>query len=340
MARILVFNDPHYSRTPPECRADSYAHELLDIFHTIARYSKKNEIDGIGCTGDWFHRKGRVTFHEANDLLAILSGWRRKGFAVFGILGNHDIAGHALESMDGRAVGSFVHSKVLQLLDGSPWHHEDEKNGGIVVTGTSFFHGCDANDEARIKMYGYDRARFEHAKGTLHVHLAHGALVQKGEFFDEYTNAQQLIPLLEEANALPDVIVSGHLHFSEGIKAHESPKGRTVYVARVGSTGQVARDDLERVPHALQIETHKHKLSLTEVPIGPAPNAVPQTQTEGTSRPKETEERIREFVTKLRDEADKSALMDHAKLIEGITEQLHYEQEVAKVALQAVEKRQ
>ena len=63
------------------------------------------------------------------------------------------IAGHSLDNLDTRAVGTMVRSRVLHLLDHEPFLIEDD-DGAIGITGTSYFHGCDANDENRVRMYG------------------------------------------------------------------------------------------------------------------------------------------------------------------------------------------
>lgn len=310
----------------------------MEEFHKVAEIAEKLKACAIACTGDWFHRKGKVTFAEANDLLAILSRWRQKGFAPIGILGNHDII--SIEAMDTRPAGSFIHSGLLQLLDAEPYTHVDG-DGTLYVTGTSYFSGCDSSDLNRVRMYGAEPWQGPNPEKVVHVHLAHGALIQRGEFFQEYTVAEDLIPLLHEAGCLPDIIVCGHLHFPEGIKAYKAPDGRTVHVCRIGSAGQVARDDLERIPNALVIATKGKTVVLKEAPIG----VLPKRGTEDGPRepgrdPEEHDARIKDFVRLLRDEADAFALSDHQKLIETVAARMGYGKQVTDLALAAVMKRQ
>lgn len=336
MPRVLILNDPHYSRTPPECRADTYPREILDKFHEVARIAEKLRVPAIGCSGDWFHRKGKVTFHEANDLLAVLRGWQDRGLQPFGILGNHDIAGHALESMDTRAVGSLVHSRILHLLDHSPFVLSDD-DGTLHVTGTSYFHGCDDTDENRVRMYG---AEPPEDTTRLHVHLAHGTLIQSGEFFDAFTVAPELIKLLHDRGRLPDVIVSGHLHYDEGVKLYPRPDGRgKVAIARIGSLARVASDDLDRQPHVLLIASKGRGFVCKVIPIGKPAKRSNEGTGEGQD-PRETEQRIQGFVRVLREEAESWALTDNHKLISEIAQRLGHDDEIAKIALGAVERRQ
>jgi DNA repair exonuclease SbcCD nuclease subunit len=332
--RMVFFTDPHVSRTPPECRADTYAAEILEKFHEVARHAKKLKADAIVCGGDWFHRKGKVTFNEANDLLAVLRGWQERGMLVAGILGNHDISGHDLESLDGRAVGTLIHSKVLHLLDYMPLVLGEAGNR-IYVTGTSYFHGCDANDDNRVRMYSGPPPESE----DLHVHIAHGTLINKGEFFDEFTVAPALINLLHERGRLPDVIMCGHLHFSEGVKYYPRPDGRgQVAICRPGSLGRVASDDLERQPAALVLVNDGRKYVIKEVPVGKPPRR--QTEQPGERPEDGHEQRIQEFVRGLREESESWSLVDHGKLIREITTRLGHDEEIAVMALRTVQKHQ
>lgn len=335
MSRLIVFNDPHFSRHAPECRSDTYAGEILDKFHDVARVARRLKATTIGCTGDWFHRKGKVTFHEANDLLAVLNRWREEGIDVVGILGNHDIAGHSLDSLDNRAVGTLVNSNVLRLLDYGPY----EVGPDLWVTGTSYFHGCDHDDDARVKMYGHARPEDLPQDGC-HVHLAHGTLLQRGEFFEDYTVASELIDLLAEHGVLPDVIACGHLHFDEGIKLYDRPDGPgKVAICRVGSLGRVSSDDFDRQPKALVIAVKDGRFVCKATPIGKdvlKPGSTPEGSETGTERT----EKIQDFVRVLREEADEWELADHTQLLEACAEQLGHDEKILKRALTAVEAHQ
>ncbi len=336
--------DVHYARQEPECRAPSYADEVKQKLHDIAQLARRLKADAIGCAGDWLHRKGRASFHEANDLLAIMSTWRRWGLDVVGILGNHDIAGHALDSLDTRASGGLVHSKILHLLDHSPWVKED-----LGVTGTSYFNGNDSSDEARVRTYGAPRPHTVDVKGyatgvevAVHVHFAHGALMLSGDFFEDHTKPGPLVQLLHDAGRLPDVIVCGHLHFPEGIKDVESPDGRVISLVRPGSTTRVSSDDLERQPQVVVIATNGTKRTIKLVPVGQKdPPRMTAAEAPGDPRtPEERETRISEFVRVLREEADAFSLTDWRHLIREVADRMGHGNDVIDIALAAVEKRQ
>lgn len=334
MTRLVVFNDPHYTRHPPERRGDNYPYEILDKFHEVARIAEKLGAETIACTGDWFHRKGKVTFREANDLLSILSGWKqKKGLTTVGILGNHDIAGHSLDSFDNRAVGSMVRSGALHLLDHEPYELED-----MIISGTSYFHGCDADDDARAHMYGFKYGSMNRSDKVI-VHLAHGTLLQKGSFFGDYTVAKDLIDLLHEHERLPDIIVCGHLHFSEGIKLYPRPGDpkRKVAVCRVGSLGRVSVDDFKRQPAALIVAVKDGKFVLREFPVG---EPIEIAKHEPSEKDDEYQERIENFVSSLRAEADSWSVADHRDLLTEIAERMGHSEEVLNLAIKHVEQRQ
>lgn len=343
--RLVIFNDPHYARQPPECRGKTYPQEILAKMHQCADLALRLEASAILCTGDWFHRKGKVTHSEQNDLLKVLSGWREKGLEVAGILGNHDIAGHSLSSLNNRAVGALVNSGALHLLDHDPLHlrsGDDE----VYLTGTSYFHGCDSNDDSRCRAYGTpieDHSRydaFEVPEGAVHVHLAHGTLRQKGKFFEEYSEAPSLVQLLEDHDRCPDVIACGHLHFNEGIRHWKTKGGRRVTVCRAGSLGRVDRTDLDRQIMATVVAIKGRKWTAKTFPIGAEPSRSGVVETKGGELVAVNEARVQEFVQYLREEADEFALADNHKLIQTVTDELGFETEAYQVALRAVEKRQ
>jgi len=338
VTRLVFFNDPHVSRHAPSCRADSYHHEVLDKLHECARIATKLGAAAIGCSGDWFHRKGKVTFAEANDLLAVLRGWRAKGLDVIGILGNHDIAGHSLDSLDNRAVGTLVHSQVLHLLDHAPWTSPE---GNVVVTGTSYAHGGDADDEARARTYSVGlESEWEPPQGMQWVHVAHGTLVKR-EFFDDYTRMEDLVALLDQHGILPDVIVCGHLHYSEGIVEVPRPSdpGRIVRLCRLGSLGRVSSDDLDRQPQALVLAFKGSRCVAKAVPIGKPPLGR-QDDVESDPEREDYEERIQDFVRVLREESDDWSMVDHQVLLRRLAVETEQPEAVVEAAIRAVERRQ
>lgn len=333
MARLVVMSDIHYTRHPPECRTETYGIEVLDKLHEVARIANAMKADTIACAGDWFHRKGRVTFRETNDLLSVLMGWRRLGLTCCGILGNHDIAGHSLDSLDNRAAGALVHSGALDLLDhGTLWLD------GVAITGASYFHGCDSTDEGRVRAYGAPRPE----GAAVHVHLAHGALMHSGSFFEAHTLAPDLIELLHQEGALPDVIVCGHLHYREGIKHYPRPGTRDerVTVARVGSVARVARDDIGRTPSVVLIATKGATWAAKEIPIKVKPIGVIAPKIDRGKLNNEHQERVMEFVRILRHEADQFSVSDHATLLERVAREAGFGRDVIDMALRAVEARQ
>lgn len=336
MPKIIVFNDPHYTRHAPVNRKETYPREILAKFRQITDLAREHKCQAIGCTGDWFHRKGKVTFTEQNDLLTMLNNWRRKGFDTIGIVGNHDIAGHKLESFNNRAVGGLIRSGSLHLLDYDDYT-TGTKNDRLIVTGTSYFHGCDDNDTNRLKMYGRE---IKKPKGAVHVHFAHGTLINKGSFFGNYTTAPELIELLAENGCLPDIIVCGHLHFSEGVREYKNPidPSKKVLVCRVGSLGRVSKDDFDRKPSALLIATKQGQFAAKELPIGKGLVFEPDESTPGQD-PKDHEDRIKGFVRILSERADQFSVTDHRPLLKETAEELGYGDDVIDIAIEAIEKR-
>ncbi len=329
-------NDPHYTITPPGCRGEDYGREILVKLHEVAKIAERIGASAVGCTGDWFHRKGKVTFREACALLRVLASWREtKGLDVIGILGNHDIPGHSLGGLDTRAVGSLVHSGTVQLLDYDPYWC-GPKGSRFYVTGSSYRHRADASDEGRLAAYGHPPPD----KKAVHVHLCHGALIQKGTFFEDYTRADELVELLYENDVCPDILVCGHMHFDEGIKTYY-PGGKRVVVCRVGSIGRVSSDDIRRHPRVLVLSVNKTgwgaesfrlKSSRKDL-VGAQEKEKRQTESD-----KNRAHHIEEFVRSFRIEADHWETKDHDRLLAKITSSLGHGEDVLNMAQDAVSK--
>lgn len=342
--RALVLNDLHYTRSEPTARGPDYAKAILEKLHEARFLALKVRASAILCTGDWFDRKGKVTYQETCDMLAILLQWREAGLQVAGILGNHDVAGHSLESLDTRAVGVLVRSGALQLLDQHPLTIEDDR-GSLYVTGTSYFHGCDRDDRARAEMYGAppgpDPAAF-------HLHLAHGALVLRGEFFEDFTRAEDLPSLLVAADRCPDLVVSGHLHYPEAARSFQRPvptgeeppdPPRRVVFARNGSVARVSRDDLTRIPTALLVATAGRDVVLREVEIGRPVTPIELAPVEDRRDRDEAQARLTQFVQVLREQAEIETLEDPTRAVEAAAVQLNAAPRELHAALEAVRER-
>lgn len=331
MSRVIVINDIHWTRNPPACRGPEYSNQLSKKFDQVLNLAVKLKVDALLCTGDWFHRKGRVTHRECNDLLTILNDFSVEGIKVAGIAGNHDIAGDKIKGIGNihqRAVGVLVYSGLLQLLDHVPLELSD-----LYVTGTSYFHGCDRDNISRLRMYGAENK----TDGKTHLHLAHGALVLSGTFFDEFSVAQDIVDLLAKHGRMPDILVSGHLHYHEGIKKFRSGiTGKMASVCRPGGFSRVSRDDLDRQPRMLLIDARKGKYVLKEIPID-------RDEVEAPAEPKTDEktdeqvERIQDFVRSLRLEADQWSTSDFRPLLTKICDELDYGEGVLERAVELLE---
>jgi DNA repair exonuclease SbcCD nuclease subunit len=332
MPRVLIINDPHYTRFPPQCRSSEYHFEVLKKFKWVGRIAKKLKASMILCTGDWFHRKGKVTFRESNDMLSIFNLWRDLDIQVAGILGNHDIAGHSLESMDSRAVGTFVYSGSMHLLDHGPIDLEDE-TGAIRISGTSYFHGCDSDDDSRLKMYGSQYYR----EGAVNIHLAHGTLIKRGEFFGEFTTAKELEPLLRKSDQRPDILASGHLHFNEGVY-EIGPHNNEMTICRTGSLSRVSKDDFDRIPSVVLVATKGAKFVCKEIPVDECEKLEIPEELE-LEEVDVDEDKISSFIDSLRAHGDDQSTSNFEDYVEKLGNSLGFDQSVIERAIQYVRAR-
>lgn len=330
--RLAFFTDSHYTLSPPECRGESYPAEVMAKLDRVFQVAKAAKASAILTAGDLFHRRGRTTSQEVNDMLSLFSAWGVQGLPLVGVLGNHDWP-NGLDEPGQRASSALPRSGVLHLLDQHRWPFGREQDQEVIVTGTSYFPGNDANDENRIRAYGIPEDSVP--SKAVRIHLAHGALVLRGGFPAEHTQVEHLLPLLAEANRLPDVILCGHLHNRE--EPYEATvNGRRVVVLRPGSLARVSRDDLDRTPVALVLTIQGGRVTWKEVPIGkPVAEAPPREPGDPRSSEERTE-RIQGFAANLREQAEVEEAIDDVPLLTAAAKDMGHGSEVLERAVSAV----
>ena len=120
--KFLCIGDVHFTIDHPISRDEQYPKDILKKLVECIQLAKKLKCDYILCTGDWFHRKSQASFYEANLLMSM---FKKSHIPIYGIAGNHDIAGYNLKTLTSRALGSLITSGHLHLLD----NHQIDSEG-------------------------------------------------------------------------------------------------------------------------------------------------------------------------------------------------------------------
>lgn len=323
--RLLAFNDPHYTNVPPICRSHDYPNHILDKLIEISDIAKEHKVDFILCTGDWFHRKGKVTHRETIELISAI---KRMPCPIWTIFGNHDISGYNLSSVNNRPSGVLVHSGIVKWIDVHKNLTLTDKITGtkVKISGNSYTNNSDSSDENRLKYYGVDRN-----EDAIYIHLVHSSLIMSGEFFGEYTTFDHLAPLLLKNNRNPDLIIGGHTHFRQS-----PPTICGITAACIGSIGRVSVDDLNRQPNCLLIKTEEsnEKFSIEEIPISCAKMDLKTEKV--VKKEQQSIQSVKDFVKLLQIEAEEYESYDYKTLVKKIVRQKGYDSKIADKTLKVL----
>ena len=307
MTKLILFNDPHYSKIQPISRDENYSNDILNKLIEVVKIAHKLEVDYIGCTGDWFHRKSNTTFNEAINIIKLL---KRSRIPIISIGGNHDFTGHNLNTLNNRALGALVASGTIKLLDDKPIVTKD-----VTIFGSSFNPYYDIKRQAYIKPKEYE----DHFT----LLLSHGTLIltEHGTFFGNYTNMSKLKSLEGE---LHNVIFNGHYHNDQGVC--EVNDDCTVF--NIGSLARniLTEDSRDRIPKVLYLNIKNRKIAYKQIEL----KSVRSSDEVFVSRNKEDNDvnEIKDFVNILMEESGELTLNEDKDIIHKIVKQMKYSSEI------------
>jgi exonuclease SbcD len=223
LPKFIVANDLHYQGSPPRARQDDYQAAIEAKIREVFQIAQRENARAILVAGDLFNTPG-VSIPTFINFYRLL---KESPCEILAIHGSPDHDGLAA-SIDRTWYQVLVDTKVIQDVERLP-----QIDDNIVITGT----GANPETDHGINDYMPDKTIEEHLDrtegryGFIHIHLAHGMLLERppGTDFFRYT-------LLEDVAAqenAPDVLICGHYHPGWGIKK----LGRTLFI----NPGAIAR---------------------------------------------------------------------------------------------------
>lgn len=232
MTRLLVIGDMHWTGHQPVGRTDDFRAALRAKVLECWQIAKEHNVAAILQTGDLCHSPHLTlpTLAELHNLLL------QAPAPVYLVPGNHDAL--SPDTLRATPLGflitvGLVHDVATEpvLLGTDP---------PVYLTGR----GYDAEADASPGWYAAPVPEHLHAvaPGVVHVHLAHGMLVDRR--MPETVPHTQLDSLAGVPD-LPDVLITGHDHLGYGIRR----VGRTLCVnpgALVRLTAAV--EEIDRTP--------------------------------------------------------------------------------------------
>ncbi len=200
--KLLYFTDTHLRGTAPQNRTDDFVQTLLDKLDEIIGIAHDQQIDYIIHGGDLFDRPD-VALSVVKQFLSVLLKWEKPYYFV---IGNHDIYGHNLETINRTALGILMEVGMFIPLTKQPifW----EKDGIVVqVTGAPYSYDIDKDPERKSYVIDTKDLRADYA-----IHVTHGFLTD--------LSLSELIPhtkISQIAHTKADLTLVGHYHQGFGL---------------------------------------------------------------------------------------------------------------------------
>lgn len=223
MAKVLYFSDVHIMGVSPASRIDNFPETILNKLIEVREIGAREGVDAFLCGGDLFDSPNCPTWM----VYKLVEIFKTYPAPIYGIVGNHDIYGWELKSIDRSQIGVLIAAGVYKSLDLMP-ATEQLKIGRFDITGgpldnkdasiDSLFRFVDANEDP-------DR---------ISIHLIHHSILPSSRYLQGGIRVEDIDPAVNL-----DLLLVGHVHMGYG--EHVSAGGTCVYNA--GSLARVTRDE-------------------------------------------------------------------------------------------------
>jgi exonuclease SbcD len=199
--KLLFVGDIHLRGKNPRNRIDNYQETIREKLCEVYEIAKQHQVRAILCPGDIFD------WPEVSNgvLIKCMQLLRECPVAIYTCPGNHDIYGYNLDTYDRtslRLLSELVPRLHVVRDPGSPVLFS-AIGVDVAVTFTPYSGRMDHGG------YGYS-PEYRHRDTRLHIHVAHGMLLDHTPPFDRFT-------LIQDVKTEADIVLSGHDHTGFGV---------------------------------------------------------------------------------------------------------------------------
>jgi exonuclease SbcD len=195
--KLLFVGDLHLRGTNPRNRTDKYMDAVSAKLQEVFALAEQHQVRAVLCPGDVFDRPEVAT----GVLIETMDMMRKCPVNFFTCPGNHDIYGYNLDT--------YNRSSLLLLSELVPRLHVLLSPDEPIIFGDTAITFSPYTNRMDHDGYGYSpAARMKDTR--LHIHVAHGMLLDHTPPFDRFT-------LIQDVNTEADIVLSGHDHTGFGV---------------------------------------------------------------------------------------------------------------------------
>lgn len=223
--RILYITDTHLTAKNPASRLDVYETVTYEKLNEIGEIIKRNNVDLVLHGGDMFHSP-KVSLRYTGKIAEIIKSW---GVPTVVVIGNHDLYGYNISTIDQTTLGLLSKTKVVELLYRGKYKEYDINGLKLIIEGQHYYKDIDTGT---FDDYGINN------KGDYNILATHSMLLDR-PFYPGIPHT-----LIKDVKTDADLVLAGHYH--DGWK--ETTIGNTTFL-NPGSTIRVesSREDMPKV---------------------------------------------------------------------------------------------
>lgn len=240
MSKGIFIGDPHFQGISISSRKDIFLDSIITKFIESLNSAKDQNVDYIVILGDVFSApepSGKIRNLILNLLLRGNNG-KEWPFEMYTLIGNHDIIGHTINSINRTAIQTLITAEALKMVDES-------------------------------NKYGIYFGHFDHyfkektIKSKMPIWALHANILPQ-QFYDDYV-------LIEDFQVQPEtkIVISGHYHPGYDIITRDDG----VIFANPGSLARVSSHDIRDNVQIALIENNNENITIEYQPITSAKKA-------------------------------------------------------------------
>lgn len=241
--RILFITDTHFRSQVPSNRTDDFLVSILKKFEYILDYAKEKKA--IVIHGGDFFDSPRISDDVAFRVAKLIHKYK---VHIYGIMGQHDIIGHNIDTSDRTKIGLFKFFKYYHPIGGKSIEIRD-----IIL------HGFDFNAENPIPK----EIMITRKERKVNIAIVHALIAERNLIVD----GKEKLIRWDSVTSNADLVLSGDYHPGYGIQHHDL----TGTFCNPGSFSRmdVSEGKMGRKPMAVSITIKKCSISNLRLHIIP-----------------------------------------------------------------------
>ncbi|WP_054251933.1 metallophosphoesterase family protein [Neofamilia massiliensis] len=245
--KLLFFTDTHIRPSNPRNRLDNFYESVLKKLEEIRDYANSHDIDYVIHGGDIFDRPD-CPIKATSQVGLILASFK---MPIYIVVGNHDIFGYNLDTLDRSMLGLLTSFGILKLID-KDGELLEKKGQRVLLLGKNFSADLDTSKDNYILKDSDIKYQADKI-----INVVHGFLTDRP--FIKYVD-HTLVGEIVDTKA--DLTLSGHYHTGFPIQKIDGK-----IFANPGSIVRITNSlaEIKRRPKFLEIEVTKDDVEVREI---------------------------------------------------------------------------